>query len=202
MTRLRNEDGFTLIEVLITFPIAMVVAVGLMWFTLTALHQGDAAEGRASSAIQAQAGLNRLTQDLSEAIGADDVTMSQTASSVTVTFDIPNPSNSDAAEAVTWTCPYSAAPVASSVGHCTRQVASGSAVQVMSGIESATFAPVSSTGSAIALTTTPTALAPAYLGITLDVAVLSQLNPTQTTTVSGIAAPVIVQAGVDLRNFS
>jgi Tfp pilus assembly protein PilV len=202
VTRLAREEGFTMIEVLITLPLAMVVAVGLMWLTITSLHQGDAADSRASSTIQAQVGLNRLTQDLSEAIAANNVTMSQTASSVTVTFDIPDPSNADAAEAVTWTCPYSAAPAASLFGSCTRKVGSGSTMTEITGIESAAFAPLSASGSAIALTSTPTAYAPAYIGITLDLAVVSQLNPKQTTTVQGVSTPIVVQGGVDLRNFT
>lgn len=202
MTRWQGDAGFTLIEMLIAALITAVIVGGLLTFMVVSLDQGDAVVSRAYSAIQAQTGLAKLTQDLSEAIASNQVTMSQTSTTATATFDIPDPSNADAAESVTWTCPYSASPSVSSVGACTRQVGSGSAESAITGIESASFAPASSTGSAIALTSTPTALSPAYIGITLDVRDSSQLDRAQATSVLGITNPIVVKSGVDLRNFS
>lgn len=203
MTRLRREDGFTLIEMVIAGPLAALIVGALLTFMIVSLDQGDAVVSRSYSAIQAQTGLGKLTQDLSEAIASDQVTMSQTSTTATATFDIPNPSSSDAAESVTWTCPYSSSPTTSSVGTCTRQVSSGAVVQEIAGVESAAFAPVSSTGSTIGLTSTPTALSPVYIGITLDVEDASQLNRTHTpSVVLGNSTPIVVKSSVDLRNFS
>jgi prepilin-type N-terminal cleavage/methylation domain-containing protein len=199
-----SESGFTLIELLVSMVLALVVAGSVMWFMIISLDQGNTIESRSNSAIHAQAGLNQLTRDLSEAVGSDSVTVSETVTTTSIAFDIPNPTSLDVPESITWTCPYSATPTAAGGGACTRQVggSSGPRAEEMTGIESATFAPVSSTGSAMTVNTTTSASNPAYIGITLDVEVASLRGTTQTATVAGDTAPIIVKSGADLRNFS
>jgi prepilin-type N-terminal cleavage/methylation domain-containing protein len=202
----RSESGFTLIELLVAMLISLVVVGSVMWFMIISLGQGNAIESRGDSTIQAQTGLNLLTQDLTEAMGSpQSVTVSETTTTSSIAFDIPNAGSSDAAESVTWSCPYSTTPAVTSAGTCTRQVGGSSAPkeQEMTGIESAAFAPVSSTGAAMAGGSLPwSASNPAYIGITLDVEVASQIGTTETATVRGLTTPIVVKAGVDLRNFS
>jgi Tfp pilus assembly protein PilW len=213
---LRSEHGFTLIELLVAMVTAVVVLGGLLTFIITSLDQGNTIASRSAAVQQAQAGLNQLTQDLGEAIGSDAVTLSQESKGITapgtteecttttctvLSFDIPNAGSSDAAESVAWTCPYvppASLPTAN-VGSCTRQVggSSGAAIAEMTGIESVAFFSGSSS-------TTPLTSAsdPAYLGIAVDAADISQRNPTGTVSVSGMTSPIVIQTGVDLRNFS
>jgi hypothetical protein len=106
---------------------------------------------------------------------------------------------------VTWTCPSSAAS-ATNAGACTRQLGSGAAVARVTGVQSVTFSPVSSSGWSMSLPATN----PAYIGITVELQLISQLDRTQPQThivrgsnASGPSSnPLYIQTGVDLRNFA
>lgn len=203
--RLRCQRGFTLIELLWAMALGVFVFGGLTAFMIVSLDRGTSISSLAESSAQAQSGLNRLTSDLGEAIGSPQtVTVSETSTTASISFDIPDASNADAAEAVTWTCPYSSSPNTASVGACTRTVCPSSCTvsQPMRGIESATFAPLSSTGSSMTLNPTTSASNPAYIGITLYVADVSLNNTTQTTAVRGLTKSIILKSGVDLRNLA
>lgn len=201
---LRSERGWTLIELLLAMVLGVVILGGITSFMIVSLNRETAISSLAEATTQAQSGLNQLTRDLSEAIGSPQtVTVSETSTTASISFDIPNASSGDAAEAVTWTCPYSASPTVAGVGACTRKVCPSSCTvtQPMNGIESATFAPVSSTGSPMTLNSTTSASDPAYIGIALYVEDASRGNTTQTTAVRGLTKPIILNAGVDLRNL-
>ncbi len=82
-------------------------------------------------------------------------------------------------------------------GSCTRTLGSASSTPI-NGVKSIVFSPTSSTGGALALPATD----PAYIGIALSVQVTSQLDAAQTHTTPGVSNPILVQTGVDLRNFA
>jgi hypothetical protein len=65
-------------------------------------------------------------------------------------------------------------------------------------VNSITFSPTSSTGGALALPASD----PAYIGIAVSVQVTSQLDALRTHATSGVTNPILIQTGVDLRNFA
>jgi Tfp pilus assembly protein PilW len=219
VSRMSSEGGFTLIELLVSMAIFMVVIGGLLTFIIVELNQGNTIESRSLVVEHTQAGLNQLTQDLNDAVyqvGStsvyDSVTLAQetkgtglctTTTCTLLSFDIPNTSNSDASETVTWTCPYSASPSTSSVGNCVRQVGgSGASSPEMTGIESVAFYGLSTTTPPACLTAALTAATnPAGLCITIDAADISARNSTGSVSVAGNSTPIVIQGGADLTNF-
>jgi type IV pilus assembly protein PilW len=202
--RTREERGLTIVELLVAIVIGLVVAGGLMAWLITSIKQQNVVSSRSFAARQAQTGLEQLTRDLREAMSQDtagntyNVTVSNpTTSTTAIGFDIPG--TNDAATPITWTCPSSGA---TSAGYCTRAIG-GTTRSEIGGVKSATFSPLSSSGTALTLTATN----PSYIGISLSVQVTSQLDSTQvggayapTHTPAGASNLIVVQGGVDLRN--
>jgi hypothetical protein len=133
-----------------------------------------------------------MSQDASG--NALHVTVTQAATTTTVSFDIPTPGNVTNPQAISWTCPSTGA---SAAGSCTRTLGSSSSTPI-NGVKSIVFSPTSSTGGALSLPATD----PAYIGIALSVQVTSQLDAAQTHATPGVSNPILVQTGVDLRNFA
>jgi prepilin-type N-terminal cleavage/methylation domain-containing protein len=195
---LRAEDGFTLIEILVAMVLALVVVAAPLLFLVTSTNQQNLTASRASASRQAETGLELMARDLREAMSQDaagntyTVTVSNPTSSTTaVSFTIPTP-GSTLTQTVTWTCPSTGA---STVGTCTRAVGSSAATKIV-GVNSVTFSPLSSSGTALTFPATN----PSYLGIALSVQVTSQLDNSQTRAAQGTSNPVLVQTGIDLRN--
>ena len=206
----RDEDGFTLVEVLVASVLALVVVVAPLAFLITSIKTQNAISSRAFAARQGQNGLEQLTRDLREAISTDttgasySVTVSNPTSSTTsISFEIPGAATGatgaygivpDASEAVTWTCPSAGATTA---GSCTRTIGSSARVEI-AGVNSATFTPTGSTG----VTMTLPATNPSYINVALSLQVTSQLDRSGTHVAQGVQNPVFVQGGIDLRNES
>jgi hypothetical protein len=75
---------------------------------------------------------------------------------------------------------------------------------MLTGVESATFTPYGASGTELA-SGAGAAASPSYpssIRITLSVKQISQADRTQTQTVAAAASPIVVQDGVDLRNYS
>jgi hypothetical protein len=180
--------------------LSLVVIAGPLYFIVVSIRQQNAASSRTAAAHQAETGLEQLARDLRQAMSQDasgnplHVTVSQTATTTSISFDIPTPGSVTTPRAITWTCPSSGA---SAPGSCTRALGSGSSTEI-AGVNSITFSPTSSTGGALALPATD----PAYIGIAVSVQVTSQLDTGRTHATSGISNPVLIQTGVDLRNFA
>lgn len=208
--RLRVEAGFTLIELVIAMALALVVVGAPMSFLIVSMDQQNSISSRAYAARQAQTGLEQLTRDLREAISTDttgttyNVTVASSGAQTSVSFEIPGGATGatgvygfvpDASQSVVWTCPSASATMA---GSCTRQVAGGGARVEINGVNSATFAPTGPTGATMTLPATN----PAYIGVSLSVQATSQLDTGQSHVATGDSNPILVQAGVDLRNES
>jgi Tfp pilus assembly protein PilV len=201
MSKLRTDErGFTVIEILLYAVLSLVVIVGPLLYLLTTIRQQNAVSSRAYAARQAEFGLEQMVRDLREAMSSDatgaslNVTVSNpTTSTTAISFYIPTPGSDTTKQQVTWTCPSAGA---SGAGNCTRTIGSSSRTEIVD-VKSATFSPVNQSGASMTLTATN----PAYIGITLNVQVTSQLDASQTTAVSGVSSPIVVQTGVDMRNF-
>ncbi len=197
---LRSDRGYTLIELLIAMALSLVVIVGPLYFIVVSIRQQNVSSSRTAAAHRAETGLEQLARDLRQAMSQDasgnalHLTVTQAATTTTVSFDIPTPGNVTTPRAISWTCPSTGA---SAVGSCTRTLGSASSTPI-NGVISLAFSPTSSTGSALSLPATD----PAYIGIALSVQATSQLDSTQTHTTPGISNPILVQTGVDLRNFA
>jgi prepilin-type N-terminal cleavage/methylation domain-containing protein len=201
--RAGGEAGFTLIELLVAMAAALIVVIGPTLFIVTSIHQQNSISSRAVAARQAETGLERMVRDLREAMTQDasgnalSVTVSNpTTTTTAISFNIPTPGSATTPQPLVWTCPSSGATSAAS---CTRKLGStGSAKPVITGVNSATFSAVSSSGGSLTLPATN----PGYVNISLSVRATSQLDTTQTHAATGDANPILVQTGVDLRNLS
>jgi prepilin-type N-terminal cleavage/methylation domain-containing protein len=196
----RCERGFTLIELLGAMALSLVVVVAPLYFIVVSIRQQNVSSSRTAAAHRAETGLEQLARDLRQAMSQDasgnalHVMVTQTTTTATVSFDIPTPGNVTTPQAISWTCPSTGA---STAGSCTRMLGSAPSTPI-SGVKSIVFSPTSSTGGALSLPATD----PAYLGIALSVQVTSQLDAAQTHTTPGVSNPILVQTGVDLRNFA
>jgi prepilin-type N-terminal cleavage/methylation domain-containing protein len=212
---LADQRGFTLVEAVVAMILSLLLAVAVGAFVIVAIDQQNQIASRTTATRQAEAGLEVLVRDLREAMSQDGsgnslpVTVSADAASATtsIAFDIPTPGSDTTPEAITWTCPDTT--IKTNVGECTRTVGSGASEQQsipIEGVQSVTFSPLSESGSAMTLPATD----PGYIGITLSVQVISQLDRTHTHIVAGVDGssstpstdPIVIQAGIDLRNFA
>lgn len=197
----RREAGFTIVEILVVMAVGVIVIIGPLYFMIVSLRQQNVASSRTSAARGAETGLEQLTRDLRQAMSQDasgnalHVTVSSTSTTTSIAFDIPTPGSDTSPQAVTWTCPSTGA---ASAGSCTRSLGSGSAKAEITGVNSAAVSPTSSAGAAMSLPATD----PAYINVSLSVAATSQLDAGRTHTAAGISQPVVVQTGIDLRNFA
>jgi type II secretory pathway pseudopilin PulG len=213
-----DEGGFTLIEVLwVAVLSAVVVGLPLLFITLS-LNQQNVSSSRAAAAAQEETIVERLTRDLRQVEPGTTTTFtwcppgtgSCGTGSASVTFKLPAPGSAGATpEDVTWGCTFGDA------GTCYRQVNGGTQVIEFKNVENVTFAPLDASGTLLGGSSAPyTAQNPAFVGITVQVLNVSQLDSSATPShgvgcVRGVAtcttptsAFITVQDGVDLRNNS
>jgi prepilin-type N-terminal cleavage/methylation domain-containing protein len=197
--RLQNDGGFTLVELLVAMVISLIVFGGVVTFLVVTFRQQNVISSRTAASRQAEAGLQQLVRDLGEAMTT--VTISDpTSASTQLVLDIPTPGSDSTPEQVTWICPSAAAPL-TNIGSCTRQLG-GTTTTAISGVQSLALTNVN--GSALTLPASD----PAYLGLTLTVQDISQEAPGTIVQGENSGAttpstnPIMIQTGVDLRNFS
>ena len=190
----------TLTELLIAMVAAVVLGAAAMIFIVVSLNQENAVSSRAVATRNAQAALGQLSRDLRQAmpasLGGSAVTVTSSATTpptTTISFSIPTPGSYTTAQTLTWTCQGSS----SSPGYCKRQLGSGGNAIEIVGYEGVTF--MNASGGNL----TPTITDPAYLGISMTLAVTSaldnkQLNGSPTNLRS--SSPITIQTGIDLRN--
>jgi type II secretory pathway pseudopilin PulG len=200
-----------LVELLVAMVVALLVGGAGLTFIVVTFDQQNAISSRTAASRQAEQGLQQLVRDLRDAMpNPNTVTVSTSSSNNTtsISFSIPTPNSSSTAQAVTWTCPSTAAPAAN-IGTCYRAVTpsggSTTTKPAILGVQSIALS-VSATGSP----TITAATNPAFLDVTLSVQVTSHAD-SQTTPSKILQGPnttgpatnvVVVQTGVDLRNFA
>lgn len=193
--RLAGESGFTLIEMLVAGSLSLVVVVGSLTFVVVSTKQQNTASSRSVAARQGEVGLERLVRDLRGAMQQTTAGVpltavaSTTATTAKLVFSIPSSAVNTTPQTVTWLCTVGAT--------CTRQLAAGTVIPEITGVTAVSLAPLDSSGAALALPATN----PAYVGISLSLQPTSQLGG-QTQAAPGAANPIVVQTGVDLRNFA
>jgi prepilin-type N-terminal cleavage/methylation domain-containing protein len=202
--RLRAQNGFTLIEVLIAMGLGLIVMSAAMSFLIITLTQANQATSRTVAQRQAELMLARMIREVRQAqyisdssTGADTTPVNVTYGGGTssVNFYLPNVGSTSAGTQVTWTC--------SAGGSCTR-AAGGTTVTELTGVVSATFTPIGSSGTLL-VSGAGALSAPSYpasIDFTLSVQVTSQLDRGQTLSTVGVANPIILQDGTALRSYS
>ncbi len=191
------ERGYTLIELLIVMALSTVVVGGPMAFVVLSLTQQNVSSSRSAAVEQESVGLSRLTRDLRQVVPSttSTFTWNNTGTTATASLTLPVPGTGGAStETVLWTCTAAVPPL--TPGTCTRQVNGGAAISEVTGVSSVLFAPVDATGATLASPATN----PAYVGITMQVFGISQLDAGQTHTVTGIQNAITLQDGVALRS--
>jgi prepilin-type N-terminal cleavage/methylation domain-containing protein len=202
-SRLSEERGFSLIELLIAMVLTLVIAGAVITFMITTLHQENIVASRSFATREAEVALQRLTRELRQAqdilnttTGADTTPVNVTygAGTSSVSFYLPNAGSTAAGTQVTWTCTADAT--------CTR-TANSTTVLELSGVSTATFTPISSTGTVLAsgagALSTPSY--PSLVNITLQTKALSQAGNAHTSVATGLTTPITVQDGVALRSY-
>jgi hypothetical protein len=195
--RLACSRGYTLAEVVIVMALSTVVFGVPLTFIVLSLTQQNVSSSRSVAATQEEVGLERLDRDIRQALASPSSTFTWGSTSASVSMYVPVAgTGGGSSQQITWSCTFPA-------GSCTRTAGSGSAVTEITNVQSVTFAPVDTSGNALGGGgPTYTASNPAYVGITLKVADISQLDRTGTHTVAGVTNPVTLQDGIDLRNNS
>jgi hypothetical protein len=205
--RLGGAAGFTLVEMAVYVILSLAILTAAMTFIISGFHQQNTTASRTAASRTAEAGLQQLVRDLREAITS--VSASTTSTTTSLSFNLPTPGNDTTGQAVTWTCTDNNAST-NAVGTCTRALNGHTRTEIV-GVQSVSLSPVSSTGASLALPLSA-ATNVAYIGITLQVKIVSQVNPNTlklaNSTNRGVSAvptntnPITVQAGADLQNFS
>jgi hypothetical protein len=178
-----------------------IVVVGLpMSFIVLSLRQQNVAASRAEAATQAELGLGRLTRDLRQIAPNTAATFTWSSTGAGASFTLPQPGTQGATnETVVWSCSFGA------TGTCTRAVDGSAAVIEIRNVADLALTATDATGDQLGGTgPLYTATDPAFVGITLKVLDLSQLDSTATPShgVSGINNPITVEDGVEIRNNS
>lgn len=188
----------------------LVGAAGLAFMVIT-FHQDNDISSRSAATNQAEQGLEQLVRDLREAITSVSIT-NPTSATTQIQFDIPTPGSDATGEPVTWTCPSTSA---TTLGTCTRALTTTGGTTTkneIAGVQSMTFAPVSSSNTALSLPVNGSTSV-ASVGMTLNVQItgyevnaepaLTTAQPALTTPVAGAAnKPIVLQATADLENFA
>jgi type II secretory pathway pseudopilin PulG len=201
MSKLRTDErGLTLVELLVVILVTVIVFGLPMSFIIVTLDQQNAAASRTAAATQEEVGLNRLTRDLRQIVPSTTSTFTWSSATATASFTLPVPGTGGAStETVAWSCSFGAA------GKCTRSVNGGAAVALISNVEGVSFSAVDESGNSLGGSgPTYTATNPAYVGITLQVLNVSQLDngSSPSHAVMGTSNWITVRDGVDLRNNS
>ncbi len=181
-----------------------MILIAAVTFIISGFHQQNTIVSRTAASRNAEAGLEQLVRDLREALTS--VTASSTSTTTTLSFYLPTPGNDTSGQAVTWTCIDNNTST-DTVGTCTRALNGLTKTEII-GLQSMTLSPSSSSGTSLSLPLS-SATNVAYMGLTLQVQVLSQvstktlkLSGKNTSDVPSATNPITLQAGADLRNFS
>jgi hypothetical protein len=181
----------TVVEIIVATALMLVVAAGPLIWIIVSVDQQNQVSSTTFATRQAEIGLEAITRDLHQAYNAQisnpsasatPVTISTSGSTTTLSLYLPPAPGT----AVTWTC------TTGSSGNCTR-TAGTTTRTFLAGLSSITLAGTSSSGAS-------TSTNPAYVGITIAVNPISQLDSGGTNTVAA-GQPITVQGGADVRSY-
>ena len=129
-----REDGFTLIELMISASILTVVLLAILALLDTSARIAPQDQERAHAIQDSQAGLDRMTRELRQA----HEVVSGDADTITVRV---LPRGATAPATITWDC-GAAHPTESSMRRCTRTVGAGTAELVIDRVVNGSTRPV------------------------------------------------------------
>jgi type II secretory pathway pseudopilin PulG len=225
-----SQSGFTVVELLVAMASGLVVVAGLLAFIIVSLDMQNAITSRTASTTQGELGATQFERDLREAqnipVAASAanpfgnltpliITYSEGASAgFTASFHIPSitqgggaASAPSAGQAVTWTCTAASAHMP---GSCTRTVGGVTRMEIPN-LLAATITPQSATGHPLPTATlvegvpTPPGSPsefPSYVAVSFQLEVISQNDAARSQVLRGVANPIVIQAGVDIRSYS
>ncbi len=183
---LRDESGFTIVEVLVVCIISIIVVGIPLDLAVQSMVGQNRASSRGAATNRVEIGLSRLMQDLRHSVHT--TTISATGATLTVPVRSAAGGSTPTTQTVTWTCTAGAS--------CTRKVGGGTAFPVIPYLVSAAFAPTSAAGA----TTTPQT-DPAHVQVTISV-LDSNETGIRTDAVKGMTNAITITDGVALRNFA
>lgn len=182
----RDEDGLTLVEVLVVCIVGIIVVGVPLTLAVQAWRGQNEASSRGAATNRVEIGMSRLMQDLRHAVHTTTIT--STGATLTVPVRSAAGGAVPTTQQVVWSCTAGAS--------CTRSVAGGTAFPLIPNLVSATFAPTSTAGA----TTTPQT-DPAYVQVTISVRDTNE-NGDRSATVNRMTNPITISDGAALRNFA
>jgi prepilin-type N-terminal cleavage/methylation domain-containing protein len=90
MSRLRREDGFTLMEMLVTVILAGILLTAMMGSIASTLHWGTEVQERSVLQTELRAAVDRLAADLRQAYTGTPTGLVETAGATALTFNSPD----------------------------------------------------------------------------------------------------------------
>jgi Tfp pilus assembly protein PilW len=119
-----SEKGMTLVELLVTIPMALAVAGSIMTLTNVFSRNEKATANRSAAITQAQVALDRMTRDIRQAsVVADPSTGTSAAAGTYTGLQLTLPPGSRPSGTILWSCTTLAV-----TSTCSRQVNSGPAI--------------------------------------------------------------------------
>jgi hypothetical protein len=186
----RSEGGFSLTEMLVGAALGIVVLGIPLTLATEAFIGQNRATSRSAATNRLEVGIATLLRDLRHATAA---TIDNSPGTASATLTVPQRHATGGVSPspiqVIWTCTADAS--------CTRRVGGGAAVPEIPWLVSASFSPVSRTGSTAVPQDNP-----AYVGVTLSVLVSDEQGRDHSKAAPNVKNPVAVTDGVALRNFS
>jgi prepilin-type N-terminal cleavage/methylation domain-containing protein len=87
---IRDERGFTIIELLIVMPMLLILLGGLTYTLTNMMHANDKIQEQATQQTEARATLNTLASDIRQAFVGDGTDPIISASATSITFESPD----------------------------------------------------------------------------------------------------------------
>ena len=189
-----------MIELLVVIVGTVFVVGATLTFLVVSLKQQNVTASRSAAATQEEVGLARLTRDLRQVVPSTTSTFTWSGTTAAASFTLPSPGTGGAStQTVVWSCSLGPA------GTCTRAVNGGTAVKEIANVEVLSFSALDESGNTLGgAGPSYSATNPAYVGITVQVLDVSQLDNTSSPShaVTGVSNWITAHDGVDLRNNS
>jgi type II secretory pathway pseudopilin PulG len=90
LSRLRDADGFTLVELLVSMPFLVIILAGLTITLTTLMRSNDQTREEATLQTEARAALDTITTDIRESFVGDGTTPILAASPSSITLESPD----------------------------------------------------------------------------------------------------------------
>ena len=188
-TDIRDQRGFTLVELLVAVAVGMVVIGVPLTLLVQSFREQTRVQDVSLATGDAQSGLNRLLDDLRDSTAA-----TVTATSAVLTVPVPVPQRSTSATAplppattqVTWSC-----TTTTPGGKCTR-TSGGETKTMIQNVTAVSFAGTASSGASDSTD-------PASVAVSVSVRPLADQDEARVP--GGPSAAFVLQDSIDLRNL-